>query len=119
MTLPTSARHRLPPSDPSRARDGDTASAIERTLTEQRAGARCPLLAGKWLTSIDSYTGKATEVLSGSATRNHLLGRQPEGFIVCDLDGSSAVYRTAWDSQTIALVVSGVGATIHYRVWVF
>lgn len=46
----------------------------------------------------------------------HMLNRQPLGWIIVDKTGSASIYRTAWDRRTISLIGSG-SDTIS--IWIF
>lgn len=53
---------------------------------------------------------------SGSFRLNHKLGRQPLGWIICDIDDNVTVYREEWDSNTITFNASG---PVTLSLWVF
>lgn len=67
-------------------------------------------------TLIDGVHIKDVALVTGSNRINQTLGRQPEGWVVVDRDGTATVYRTAWDANTITLVSSG---TTTISIWVF
>jgi len=43
----------------------------------------------------------------GSNVIDHLLGRQPQGWIITDLNANVGVWRTAWTPLTLTLEASG------------
>lgn len=53
---------------------------------------------------------------AGSASFNHKLGRQPEGWFIADTDSVARVWRNSWDSRTITLQAS---ASVTGKAWVF
>ena len=53
---------------------------------------------------------------SGSTQISHKLGRQPQGWVVTDLNGAATIYRSSWDSKYITLSSS---AAVTASLWVF
>lgn len=65
-----------------------------------------------------------TVALPASSTKTfyHGLGRTPSGWIICDVQASSAmtrvIYRSAWDNKSISLV-NDMGQEITLKLLVF
>jgi hypothetical protein len=57
------------------------------------------------------------ELGAGGNTTRHPLGRIPQGWLIVDATGGvPAVYRQAWDEETISLV-SSTDNTIKLEIW--
>lgn len=69
-----------------------------------------PVLDGRLIEDIDVPLPPATVEVE------HKLDRQPRGWIVCDVDASTYVYRIAWNDKTI-VIAGRAAATIS--IWVF
>lgn len=69
----------------------------------------CALVPGVLLTNVKVGTA-ATAV-------KHGLNRQPQGWILVDLQKQATVWRTVWDNNTITLLSSVDNTTIS--LWVF
>lgn len=55
-------------------------------------------------------------ITSGGTTIDHLLKRQPLGWMIVDTNTASTIYRTAWSVNTITLVA---GTTTVASIWIF
>jgi hypothetical protein len=56
-------------------------------------------------------------LVAGENTVRHHLGRIPQGWTIVDATGGvAAVYRQAWDANTISLV-SSTDNTIKLEIW--
>lgn len=44
---------------------------------------------------------------AGPNVINHLLGRQPQGWLIIDLNANQGVWRSAWSPLTLTLDASG------------
>jgi hypothetical protein len=53
---------------------------------------------------------------SGNNTINHKLGRQIQGWIICDINAAATIYRSAWSTEIIVLNSS---AKVTVNLWVF
>jgi hypothetical protein len=68
-----------------------------------------PLVAGSLLTGI--------QLNAGTTVINHLLGRQMQGWLISDINGSAEIYRSApLNSLTLTLTSS---AEVEVSLWVF
>ena len=81
-----------------------------RQLTEGlREPLLCPLLIGRMVT--------VELPAAGDVVVNHLLGRQPMGYIVVDQTvAAPSFFRAAWDVRTLTFT-SAVASTV--TLWVF
>ncbi len=69
---------------------------------------RLPTLDGTLLTGVSLSTA-VTQV-------NHLLGRQPLGWQLADINSNATVWRTGWNNKTLSLQAS---ADTTVNLWVF
>lgn len=49
----------------------------------------------------------STALASGPNIIDHRLGRQPQGWIITDLNANVTLYRSEWSPTTLTLVASG------------
>lgn len=86
----------------------------ETTQLQDNVGLVLNQIAKKAL--IDGVQLKDVALESGSNRINHKLGRQPEGWVIVDRNGTATVYRTAWDANTLTFTSS---AAVTISLWVF
>ncbi len=59
---------------------------------------------------------KGISLIQGDTSVNHLLQRQPLGWIIADQNAASDLYRTFWDKNVIILNAS---QPVTINLWVF
>lgn len=95
-------------------RTGSTAT--DRALAFQQDSTRGAIARISVGTILDGVQVDGAEVGTSATAINHLLGRQPKGWAVVDIDTAATVHRTAWDSRTLTLVAS---SACTVSLWVY
>jgi hypothetical protein len=90
--------------------DDRTLIQLQNNIKEMFQGLRlCPLIDGVLLDS--------TTLTTSPTTIPHNLGRQPQGWLVVDINNAATVHRTAWDTKFLTLQASAINTTVV--IWVF
>jgi hypothetical protein len=87
---------------------GETVERAVRREQEQ-APANSPIIDGIMVEDITLWVGIPSVIA-------HHLGRQPIGWVLCDVTADAYVHRDAWDSRTITL---DSDSDTTCAIWVF
>lgn len=92
----------------------------------QTAVRELSMMQSQWASQLNPLLGlptsspsllKGINVVSGTNVINHRLGRTPQGWVICDIDGAITLHRSAaFNDLTLTLTSSGA-ATISLLIF--